>query len=253
MRSQLLTALFLLILIAVGARALTRSEKGSSPVGEADMARARALLEAPPLPAAENERRLVFYNSLRDRMDAAEYGVLEAVAMELRKAPQQRVSPGFDLRTFYSAVGGDRDFRGGGDEDWARLVAFQDAWLEVHPGSAAARLARAQARLGSFPAQESLGEAIACLQAVQASGVREPYLPVVGNRALQAALGVRDVGRARQCYELLGDRVDPVWEGHRAGVMGSSPWPTPLGGAEAEPPARPPGGEPAGAPGGESR
>lgn len=143
-----------------------------------------------------------------------EFGVLEAVAQELRATPEQRVSPGFDLRTFYSAVGGDLDFRGGRQEDWPRLLAFQESWLQAVPGSVAARVARAQTRLvGSRDAAGALAD-------LQEAPGEDRYLWVLGNRVLQSACESRDRAVARQAFEFLGQHVSPVVQTHRAWANG---------------------------------
>lgn len=201
MRVHLLWAVVLLALVAAGARVLTRGAEAPS---EADVERAQALLNPASLPAAENERRLVLYNSLRDRMDASEFGVLEAVAGELRDAPGNRVSRGFDLRTFYSAVGGDLDFRGGGQEDWPRLLAFQEAWLQAVPESVAARVARAQTRLVGMDDPEA---ALADLREAGRRQVADAHLWVLGNRVLDGACQNRQRALAREAFDVLGERA----------------------------------------------
>ena len=154
MRRDLLWLLGVLLLVALGARlqATLRPTAQLPSASEADRVDARAVLHPASLPAATNQRRLQLYNDLRDRMDAQRYGVLEAVAAELRAAPDQAVAPGYDLVTFYSAVGGDNDFRGGGEEDWGRLERFQDGWLQALPGSRTALRARLQTLEGAYRA-----------------------------------------------------------------------------------------------------
>lgn len=217
------------VAVALGAWLLLAREARGSRVlpyvpAEAELARARELLNPSSPPTPENQRRLVFYDSLRDRMDASEFGVLEAVALLLRQAPGQQVSPGFDLRTFYSAVGGDRDFRGALDEDWSRLKDFQTRWLEALPGSLTARVARARSsviastsRQTGGPAAspgEALSRALADLGEAHQASIQDPFVEVEIQRLLRVACAAGERGPARAAFEMLGPRVDPApWAG----------------------------------------
>ena len=202
MRENLAWLLALVVCVAVGFQmiwpAWRETSSGVYTPSQSEVAKAQELLSPPSPPVGVKARRLAFYNSLRDRMDASEFGVLEAVAAQLRQAPKYRESPGYDLETFYSAVGGDRSFRGEGDEDWPRLLAFQEAWLDEISCSLTARVARAQTYLVStWPSptgkvftpgkKDYLRAALMDLRGARRLPVQDPYvdlwLQVVVDRA----------------------------------------------------------------------
>jgi hypothetical protein len=195
----------------------------TSPAAD-DIAQADALFARAPVGAAENVRRLQLYNDLRDCMDAGKLGVLELVAERLRAAPGTRVAIGYDLRTFYSAVGGDNDFRGPGQEDWERLVRFDQGWCRER-GTSTSHLALAQASLGAYVAQpshpERLGQAVVELERVATAAPHlypaDPYLYVLLNRVGPTCLRVRPqpaVPLAQACLKDLGSHADPAaWGG----------------------------------------
>ena len=199
MRRDLAWLAGIIVVIALAARFLEPHGQHAPPVtaspSAADVERARGLLHPPSLSARESQQRLVLYNAIRDEMDASRFGVLEAVAAELRAAPGNRVSLGYDLRTFYSAVGGDLDFRGGGQEDWPRLLAFQQTWLDAIPKSTAAHVARAQTRVTAPATPTALSDALVDLRAAgnpDANAPADPYQKVVLGRLVRDSQARQD-------------------------------------------------------------
>lgn len=235
MRSNLLWLVTLLSMVAVVGRLAPRgpasppSARYAPTQGEVTAAHA-LLMQAMRAPSPP-ERRLLLYNSVRDEMDGRHYGVLEAVDQIFDMMVGGGLSEGVDRDAFLSAIGGDRAYRGGQEEDWPRLVAFASDWIAAVPSSTAARLARARARLlsaaapteaqtlerapapalpdGVRAAIDDLDAAVALSGRHRVRGVRR-----LATTAARWACLCRDRIQAQRAFSLLGGRIDPLgWAG----------------------------------------